>query len=178
MSERRCLACSSVIWPAFRSASIAICLPGMASRVKRAATSATRPAPFVTTTNWMTIRIRKITRPTITLPPTTKAPNEVTRLPASPCSSTRRVTDTLIASRNSVVSSSSDGNELSSSAFCMYSVDTRIASAPAMFSVMNRSINIGGSGMINMQTTSTTAPAPSRSVCLTIFLMISLFMGP
>ena len=38
---------SSVIWPALRSASIAICLPGMASRVKRAPTSATRPAPLV-----------------------------------------------------------------------------------------------------------------------------------
>jgi len=33
-----------VIWPALRSASIAICFPGMASRVKRAPTSA-RPRP-------------------------------------------------------------------------------------------------------------------------------------
>ena len=32
----------------------------MASRVKRAATSATRPAPFVITTNWMTTRMKKI----------------------------------------------------------------------------------------------------------------------
>ena len=48
-------ACSSVIRPALRSASIAICLPGIASSVKRAPTSATRPAPFVTTTNWITI---------------------------------------------------------------------------------------------------------------------------
>ena len=39
---------------------MAICLPGMASRVKRAPTSATRPAPLVMTTNWMTTRIRKI----------------------------------------------------------------------------------------------------------------------
>ena len=60
MSARRLRASSSVIWPALRSASIAICLPGMASRVKRAPTSATRPAPLVITTNWMTIRIRKI----------------------------------------------------------------------------------------------------------------------
>ncbi len=42
---------------------MAICLPGMASRVKRAPTSATRSAPFVTTTNWMTARMRKITAP-------------------------------------------------------------------------------------------------------------------
>ena len=32
---------------------MAICLPGMASRVKRAATSLTRWAPLVMTTNWM-----------------------------------------------------------------------------------------------------------------------------
>ncbi len=36
--------------PAERSASIAICLPGIASRLKRAATSAMRPAPLVITT--------------------------------------------------------------------------------------------------------------------------------
>ena len=42
---------------------MAICLPGMASRVNRAATSATRPAPLVMTTNWMTTRIRKIDQP-------------------------------------------------------------------------------------------------------------------
>ena len=41
--------------PALRSASIAICLPGIASRVKRAATSATRPAPFVMTMKLMPI---------------------------------------------------------------------------------------------------------------------------
>ena len=41
--------------PALRSASIAICLPGMASRVKRAATSAIRPAPLVMTMKLMTI---------------------------------------------------------------------------------------------------------------------------
>ena len=36
-----------------------ICLPGMASRVKRAATSAMRPAPLVMTTKLITTRIRK-----------------------------------------------------------------------------------------------------------------------
>ena len=107
---------SSVIWPAFRSASIAICLPGIASRVKRAATSATRPAPFVITTNWITTRIRKTTMPTTRLPPTTNVPKAWMTLPASPCSRIRRVTLTLIASRKSVVSSSSDGNAAKSSA--------------------------------------------------------------
>ena len=88
----------------------------MASSVKRAPTSATRPAPFVITTNWITIRIRKITRPTTTLPPTTNSPNAVTTWPASPSSRIRRVTEMLIASRNSVVSSSRLGNDEKSSA--------------------------------------------------------------
>jgi hypothetical protein len=50
--------------PEARSASIAICFPGIPSRVKRAATSATRPDPEVITTNWMMIRMRKTTSPT------------------------------------------------------------------------------------------------------------------
>ena len=61
---------------------MAICLPGMASRVKRAPTSATRSAPLVMTTNWMTTRIRKMTRPTTSEPPTTKCPNASMTLPA------------------------------------------------------------------------------------------------
>ena len=53
-------ASSSSISPALRSASIAICLPGIASRVNRAATSAMRPAPLVMTTNLMMTRMRKM----------------------------------------------------------------------------------------------------------------------
>ncbi len=109
MVSRRFLASSSVMTPALRSASIAICLPGMASRVNRAATSATRPAPFVITTNWITIRIVKTMRPTTTLPPTTKAPNEEMTSPASPWSRISRVPEMFSASRNSVATSSSDG---------------------------------------------------------------------
>ena len=45
-SSRRFLASSSLIRPEERSASIAICLPGMASRLNRAATSAIRPEPW------------------------------------------------------------------------------------------------------------------------------------
>ena len=51
-----------------------ICLPGIASRVNRAATSLTRPAPLVMTTYWITTRIRKTTMPTTVLPPTTTFP--------------------------------------------------------------------------------------------------------
>ena len=109
MVSRRSLASSSVMTPALRSASIAICLPGMASRVKRAATSATRPAPLVITTNWITTRIRKTMRPTTTLPPTTKLPNAEMTSPASPCSRIRRVPEMFRPSRKSVATSSSDG---------------------------------------------------------------------
>jgi len=47
--------------PAFRSASIAICLPGIASSVNRAPTSAMRPAPLVITTKLITTRIMNTT---------------------------------------------------------------------------------------------------------------------
>ncbi len=43
---------------------MAICLPGNASRVNRALTSETRPAPFVTTTKLMMTRIANTTSPT------------------------------------------------------------------------------------------------------------------
>ena len=61
---------------------MAICLPGIASRVKRAPTSATRVAPAVMTMNWMTTRMRKMTRPTMSEPPMTKDPKASTTLPA------------------------------------------------------------------------------------------------
>ena len=50
-SARRRRASSRSKAPARRSASMLICLPGMASRVNRAATSATRSAPLATTRN-------------------------------------------------------------------------------------------------------------------------------
>ena len=51
IGSRRSRASASLMLPAFRSASIAICLPGMASNVNRAATSEMRVAPLVITTN-------------------------------------------------------------------------------------------------------------------------------
>ena len=50
---------ASSISPADRSASIAICLPGMASSEKRAATSAMRPEPLVMTTKFTITRMRE-----------------------------------------------------------------------------------------------------------------------
>ena len=46
------------------SASMLICLPGMASKVKRAATSPMRPAPRVMTAKLMMTRMMKMTMPT------------------------------------------------------------------------------------------------------------------
>ncbi len=43
---------------------MAICLPGMASKVKRAATSAMRPAPLVMTMKLITTRMKNTTMPT------------------------------------------------------------------------------------------------------------------
>ena len=80
--RRSCAAFSSMS-PAERSASIAICLPGMASRVKRAATSAMRPEPLVMTTKFTMIRIAKTITPMTKLPPMTKWPNASMTWPAA-----------------------------------------------------------------------------------------------
>jgi hypothetical protein len=119
-SARRRLASFSSIRPAFMSASIAICLPGMASRVKRAPTSAIRSAPLVTTTKLMTTRIAKTIRPTAKLPPIRKWPNDSMTLPAAPApvwpsSRTTRVEATLSERRSSVVSRITAGKAAKSS---------------------------------------------------------------
>ena len=62
------------------------------------------------------------------------------------------MTETLIASRNIVVSSSRLGNAENSSGFCRYIVATTTASAAEMLIVMNRSSSIDGSGMISIVT--------------------------
>ena len=72
---RRRWASSMSMTPARRSASMDICLPGMASSVKRAPTSATRSAPLAITRNWTTVRIRKTTAPTTKLLPVANSPN-------------------------------------------------------------------------------------------------------
>ena len=81
---RRAFATCSSMRPALRSASIAICLPGMASRVKRAATSAIRPEPLVITTKFTTSRMKNTTRPMTKFPPIMKLPNASITWPAAP----------------------------------------------------------------------------------------------
>ena len=135
---------------------MAICLPGMPSRVKRAATSATRPDPAVMTTNWMMIRMRKTTRPTTMEPPITKWPKLDTTTPAYPCSRTWRVTATLRARRNMVATRISVGNtEKSSGRFTCMAVRST-STDPVMFAVISRSIRTVGSGMTRTTTTPTT----------------------
>jgi len=68
--------------PADRSASIAICLPGMASRLKRAATSAMRPEPLVMTMKFTITRIVNTMMPMTKLPAITKLPKASMTCPA------------------------------------------------------------------------------------------------
>ncbi|MNL51246.1 hypothetical protein D3C87_1743290 [compost metagenome] len=82
-SARRFLAVSSSMRPAERSASMAICLPGMASRLKRAATSAIRPEPLVMTMKFTITRTMKITIPMMKLPRVTKLPKASMTWPAA-----------------------------------------------------------------------------------------------
>ena len=58
------LASSGFSNPAFKSASIAICFPGIASKVNLADTSETLPAPLVTTTKLIMIKIANTNIPT------------------------------------------------------------------------------------------------------------------
>ena len=80
---RRSRATDSSMRPALRSASIAICLPGMASRLNRAATSAIRPEPLVMTMKLTTTRMAKTTTPMTKLPPITRLPKASMTWPAA-----------------------------------------------------------------------------------------------
>ncbi len=117
------------MWPAFRSASIAICLPGMASKVNRAATSLIRPPPLVMTTKLMMKMMMKMMIPTGSDPPATKSLNAITTSPASwiaslgslarsPAVRISRVVATFSTSRKRVSDSSSEGKTENSSGLC------------------------------------------------------------
>ena len=60
--------------PAFKSASTAICLPGIESSTKRAATSATLVEPLVITIKFIRTSMEKTIIPITKFPPTTKFP--------------------------------------------------------------------------------------------------------
>ena len=62
---------------------MAICLPGMESRVKRAETSAMRVEPLVMTTKFTTRMMAKTMIPMMKLPPIIRAPNASITWPAA-----------------------------------------------------------------------------------------------
>ena len=129
---RRRRASFSSIRPAERSASIAICLPGMASKWKRAATSAMRPEPLVMTTKFTITRIVNTMMPMTKLPPITKLPNASMTWPAAavpswPWARMRRVEARLSASRSMVAISSTVGKAENSSGAWMNSDVIRIS---------------------------------------------------
>ena len=140
----------------------------MASRVKRADTSAIRSAPLVTTTKLITTKIAKTIKPTAKLPPIRKWPKASMTAPAAPgpvwpSSSTTRVDATLRESRINVVKSRTDGNAEKSSGRIMYAATIITIKATAILMVKNRSKTSGGSGstiMARIATTSIGADAP------------------
>ena len=119
--------------------------------MKRAETSETRPAPLVTTTMLMIIRIMNTNSPTAKLPPTRNAPKASITCPAAappscPLTSTTRVDATLSARRSSVANSRTEGNELKSSGFSAFIAAIRIATDSAMLSTKNTSSSSAGVG--------------------------------
>ena len=100
---RLSFACASVMAPVFKSASIAICLPGIASSVNLAVTSATRSEPLLITMNCTRIRMINTTIPITMSPPPTNCPKVATTLPGLPVERIKRVEDTFNAILNIVV---------------------------------------------------------------------------
>ncbi len=185
-SARRLRASSSPIRPALRSASIAICLPGMASRVKRAPTSAIRPAPLVMTMKLMIVRMMKTMIPTAKFPPTRKWPKASITLPAAsgpvcPCSSTTRVEATFSDRRSSVANSSTAGNAAKSSGLRVNMATSRIITDNAMLKVNSRSSRNVGRGSTIMPSTITIRMGPASSrACVPplLFNMVSNALIP
>jgi len=152
---RRVRACVSSIRPAERSASIAICLPGMASRLKRAPTSAMRPEPLVMTTKFTITRIANTMMPMTKFPPMTNLPKASITWPAAEgpsCPSLRiRRVDAMLSPRRSMVAiSSTVGNELKSSGFSMNSTVISTRTEKVMLMARHRSSSQVGIGMISI----------------------------
>ncbi len=99
---------------------MAICLPGMASSVKRAPTSAIRVAPLVITRKFTVIRMTNTIVPMTKLSPITKLAKPAMTWPAAwwpsaPFDRMRRVVAMLSARRSRVANSSTVGKAEKSS---------------------------------------------------------------
>ncbi len=171
---RRARASVSLIKPEERSASIAICLPGIASKVKRAATSAIRVEPLVMTTKFTITRIANTMTPMTNSPPMTNCANAAMTSPAAcspfwPLARISRVEAMLSDRRNSVDSSKIDGNEVNSSGFLIISAVTSTRIENVIEIASNKSSSTGGSGtsmMARMPSTPTASPISPRSSML------------
>ncbi len=110
---------------------MAICLPGMESRVKRAATSAMRDEPRVTTTKFTITRIAKTMTPMTKLPCIISSPKAwmmwpAPSVPSWPWPRISRVEAMFSPRRNSVATSSTVGKAVNSSGFLISSEVIRI----------------------------------------------------
>src|SRR5581483_1607121 len=178
-SRRRRVASLSSMRPALRSASMAICLPGMASSVKRAPTSAMRVAPLVMTTKLTVMRITNTIVPMTKSPLITKLAKPAMTWPAAagpslPFERISRVVAMLSASRSRVAISRTVGNAEKSSGRWIHNATIRMSTASAMDSDRPMSITTPGSGrnstvrMKTMPTAKPTSLAPSRSTAFTL----------
>ena len=168
-SRRRRRAVFSSMRPEERSASIAICLPGMASRLKRAATSAMRPEPLVMTMKFTTRRMAKSITPITTSPPIRNPPKACTTWPAAPGPSApwlrmSRVVATLSERRSSVVSSRRVGKLVKSSGRVRNIATISTRTDAVTESARPRSSSTGGSGSTNTASSATTPRANPTSV--------------
>ena len=148
---RRRRASFSSTSPAERSASIAICLPGMASKWKRAATSAIRPEPLVMTTKFTITRIVKTMMPMTKLPPITNRPNASMTWPAAavpswPWARMSRVEARLSASRNMVAIKRMVGKAENSSGAWMNNEVISTSTENVIEIASEKSSRSGGSG--------------------------------
>ena len=165
---RRLRASVSSIKPVDRSASIAICLPGMASKLKRAATSAMRPAPRVMTTKLTITRMPNTINPMTTLLPMMKPPKaSMTRpaasVPSCPLARMSRVDARFSARRSIVAMSRMVGKTLNSRPRWMNRIVIRISTEKVIDSASEKSSSHGGIGRISTTRMSTTPRASAMS---------------
>ena len=161
---RRFCASADDSTPARTSASMLICLPGIASSAKRAATSATRSEPFAMTMNWTIAMMRNTTPPTTTLLPTISRPKVSMMWPALACSRISLVDAMLSDSRNRVVNSSSDGKVDSDSGEGTYIATMSSTRLAARLLAMSRSSTAVGSGSTNSATMQISSAASTTSL--------------
>ena len=150
-SRRRVCASLSSITPADRSASIAICLPGMASSVKRAPTSAIRVAPLVITRKFTVIRIRNTIVPITKSPLMTKLAKPsmtwpAASVPSAPLERIKRVVAMFSDRRIIVAISKIVGKDEKSSGRWIHSATIRMRIENEIEIASPKSIRIAGSG--------------------------------